>query len=313
MKNNTEKTASISKLTSLYDCILSAEQKKVAIGHFNISDLEMLRAIFNAARAVSAAKGGEAVPVIIGVSEGERDFMGIHQAVALVKSLRDEHNYPIFINADHTYSFEKVKEAIDAGFDSVIFDGAKLPFEENVKIAKQCVEYAKTSNMANGQSVLVESELGYIGQSSKVLDAVPEGVDLKAGLTTPEQAKAFVEGTGVDLFAPAVGNIHGMMRVGHDPALDIERIREIRHAAGVPLVLHGGSGTTDEDFVKAIDAGISIIHVSTELRVAFQGGLKKTLQENPEEVAPYKYLKLPLEAVEKVVTARLKLFNKITV
>jgi fructose-bisphosphate aldolase class II len=291
-------------MKTLIECIKEAEHKKVAIGHFNISNLEMFWGIFHAALSLN-------VPVIIGISEGERDFIGTAQAVSLIQSVRKQYNYPIFLNADHTYSFERVKQAIDAGFDSVIYDGAKLSYEENVKTAKQCVEYAKGKLSASGAPILVESELGYIGQSSKVLDGVPEGVDLTAGLTKPEQAKDFVDATGIDLFAPAVGNIHGMMRVGHDPNLDIERIREIRKIAGVPLVLHGGSGTTDEDFLKGIEAGLGVIHVSTELRVAYVNGLKKSLADNPEEVAPYKYLKAPLAEVEKVVTARLRLFNRL--
>ncbi len=280
---------------SLRECIQSVEKDKKAIGHFNISNIEMLWGIFYAAKELD-------LPVIIGVSEGERQFIGVKQCVALVKSIREEYNYPIYLNADHTYSVEKVKEAIDAGFDSVIYDGAKLSFEENIKNTKECVEYAQGR-------VLVEGELGYIGQSSKVLDALPEGVDLKAGLTTPEMAKEFVEKTGVDLFAPAVGNIHGMMRVGHDPRLEIDLIKNIREVCGVPLVLHGGSGTVDEDFVHAIYAGISVIHISTELRVAFRKALSLSLQDNPEEVAPYKYAKSAVGAVEKTVGDRLRLFN----
>ncbi len=281
---------------SLRECIMSAEKEKRAIGHFNISNLEMLSGIFHAGKSLE-------LPIVIGVSEGERQFIGVKQVVAIIKSIREEYNYPIFLNADHTYSVDKVKEAIDAGFDMVIYDGAKLPFEENVKNTRECVEYAK------GKGVLVEGELGYIGQSSKVLDDIPEGVDLKAGLTTPEQAKEFVEKTGIDLLAPAVGNIHGMMRVGHDPRLDIQRIADVRASAGVPLVLHGGSGTVDEDFTKAIAAGISMIHISTEIRVAFRRALALSLQENTEEVAPYKYAKNAVSAVEKVVSERLKLFN----
>ena len=223
---------------SLRECIENASESKVAIGHFNISNLEALWGIFNASKALN-------VPVIIGVSEGERDFVGVSQIAAIVRSIREKYSYPIFLNADHTYSFEKVKEAVDAGFDSVIFDGAKLPFDENVKITSQCVDYAKKVN----PDILVEAELGYIGQSSKILDGIPEGVKLdRSSLTSPEQAKKFVEKTGIDLFAPAVGNIHGMLRGGIDPALDIELIGEIRKACGVPLVLHGGSGNSADDF-----------------------------------------------------------------
>src|SRR3989338_2464614 len=133
------------EVKSLRETVAEAREKGVAVGHFNISNTEGLWAVFKAAQSLN-------VPVIIGVSEGERDFVGVRQAAALVKSLREEFDYPVYLNADHTYSFERVKEAIDAGFDSVIFDGAKLSFEENVKITKQCVEYAR----ACGTDVLVE-------------------------------------------------------------------------------------------------------------------------------------------------------------
>jgi fructose-bisphosphate aldolase class II len=286
-------------MKSLKEYIQDASEKKVAIGHFNISNIEGLWGVFNAAKKLD-------VPIIIGVSEGERDYIGIPQVAALVKSIREEYQYPIFLNADHTYSFDRVKQAIDAGFDSVIFDGAQLSFEENIKQAKACVDYARSV----GREVLVEGELGYIGVSSKLLDAIPEGVTTSGeGLTTPEQAKEFVEKTGVDLLAPAVGNVHGMLKVGHDPRLDIKRVAEIRAAAGVPLVLHGGSGTVDEDFVSAIKAGISIVHINTEIRVAFRKSLELSLQQNPEEIAPYKYLKAAVAGIQKVTEERLKLFN----
>jgi fructose-bisphosphate aldolase class II len=286
-------------MKTLKACIADAWEQKVAIGHFNISNIEGFWAVIHAAQKLN-------VPVIIGVSEGERDFMGIPQVVALVKSAREQFDFPIFLNADHTYSFERVKEAIDAGFDSVIIDGAKLSFEDNVKLTIQCVDYARKIN----PEVLVEAELGYIGQSSKILDALPEGAITSGdGLTSPEQAKAFVDATGIDLFAPAVGNVHGMMRVGHDPRLDIPRVKAIREITGTPLVLHGGSGTEDEDFVAAIKAGVNIVHISTELRRAYRYALDATLKANPDEVAPYKIMKDAVTAMEKVALERLTLFN----
>lgn len=296
-------------MKTLRQCITEAEEKKVAIGHFNISDSEGLWAVFRAAQ-------GLGVPVIIGVSEGERDFIGVRQVTALVKSIREEYpapdgsgkHYPIFLNADHTYSFERVKEAVDAGFDAVIFDGAKLSLEENIKIAKQSVDYARSVN----PEIIIEGELGYIGTSSKLLDNVPEGVNLGADdLTKPEVAQQFVLATGVDLLAPAVGNIHGMLRDRPDPALDIERIKTIRATAGVPLVLHGGSGNSEEDFKKAIAAGVAIVHINTELRVAYRDALKLSLQDNPDEVAPYKFIKPAVTAMQKVVEKKLKLFNNL--
>ncbi|MFA5841841.1 MAG: class II fructose-bisphosphate aldolase [Candidatus Paceibacterota bacterium] len=286
-------------MKTLREYIAEAENKKVAIGHFNISDSEGFWAVVAAARALD-------VPAIIGVSEGERDFIGVEQVAAMVKSAREKLNFPIFLNADHSYSFERVKEAVDAGFDAVIFDGAKLSTEENIATTKRCVEYARSVN----PGIIVEAELGYIGQSSKILDAVPEGVSL-TNLTTPEEAKKFVEATGVDLFAPAVGNIHGMIRGGGEPALHPDLVKEIRAACGVPLVLHGGSGTSDDDFKKAISAGISIVHINTELRLAYRNGIRKSLQESPDEIAPYKFMKEPVKEMSQVVEKRLKLFNNL--
>jgi fructose-bisphosphate aldolase class II len=288
-------------MKTLKQTVWEAREKKVAVGHFNISNLEALWGIFRAAQSLN-------VPVIIGVSEGEREFVGVKQVAAVVKSIRDEYDYPIYLNADHTYSFDKVKEAIDAGFDSVIVDGAKLSFEENVKMTKQCVDYAR----ASGREVLVEAELGYIGQSSKVLDEIPEGVMLdESSLTDPAKAKEFVELTGVDMLAPAVGNFHGMLRGGVDPKLNIERVKAISESTGIPLVLHGGSGNSEDDFKQAIANGINIVHINTEIRLAFRDAVKKALQENPDEVAPYKFLKPGMLAVQEVVTNKLKFFNNL--
>lgn len=281
-------------MKTLKQYIYEAREKGVAIGHFNISNLETLHAIFNSAKSLG-------LPVIIGVSEGERDFVGVHEIVALVKSLREENNYPIFLNADHTYSFERVKEAIDAGFDAVIFDGAKMPLEENIKEVKRCVEYAHSVN----PEIVVEAELGYIGQSSKVLTEIPAGIEL----TSAEDAEKFVRETGVDLFAPAVGNIHGMLKDVPDPRLNIERVKEISDVTNVPLVLHGASGNSKEDIQAAIKNGVAIVHINTEIRVAYRDALKAELNENPNEVAPYKILKPAEESVEKVVKEKLEIFN----
>ncbi len=287
-------------MQTLRELIADAEARKAAVGHFNISDTEQLHGIFSAARGLN-------FPVIIGVSEGERDFIGVRQAVALVRSLREEFDYPIFINADHTYSLERVKEAIDAGFDAVIFDGVKLPFDENVAATAEAVRYARKKN----PDILVEGELGFIGTSSKILDEIPAGAEITdEHLTKPEEIERFVRATGVDLVAPAVGNIHGMVR-GGNPRLNVARIAELRRAAGVPLVLHGGSGTSDEDFKGAIAAGISVVHVNTEIRLAYRRGIEASLAENPNEVAPYKFMKGGVEGVAEVVNARLHLFNNL--
>lgn len=290
------------KPMSLRDHIAAARAKHIAIGHFNISTLDGVWAVVDAAKALD-------VPVIIGVSEGERDYVGVGAIAAVVKSIREETGKPIFLNADHTYSFDRVKEAIDAGFDAAIFDGAQLSFEENVRIAKQCVEYARKVSAATGRDILIEGELGFIGTSSKILDAIPAGAAVgDAMMTKPEVALDFVKQTGVDLLAPAVGNIHGVVK-GGDPALNTKRVADIAEAVGIPLVLHGASGNSAEDISKSVKNGVGIVHVNTELRIAYRAGLMKALSENPDEVAPYKFLKPAKLAMQKVVEEKLRIAN----
>ncbi|MFZ2038420.1 MAG: class II fructose-bisphosphate aldolase [Minisyncoccia bacterium] len=283
----------------LKEIIVQAQKEKKAIGHFNVSNLETLHGIFEAAREMN-------VPVIIGVAEGEREFIGTKLIANIIKSYREEYNFPIFLNADHTYSVEGVKEAIDAGFDAVIFDGTKLPFEENVRLTKECVEYARAKN----PDILIEAELGFIGSSSKVLEGIPEGVKItEEFLTKPGEAVAFLEATGVDMLAPAVGNIHGMLKGGVDPALNVKRVGEIKNAVNIPLVLHGASGNSAADIKDSINAGVAIVHINTEIRVAYRNALEKSLLENKDELAPYRYMKSVREAVKKVVLEKLKIFE----
>jgi fructose-bisphosphate aldolase, class II len=287
-------------MKTLRQYVQEAKEKKVAIGHFNFSNIEGLYAIARAARTLG-------VPVIVGVSEGEEEAVGTHAAVALVKTIREDWNVPIFLNADHHYSFTTVKSAIDAGFDSVIYDGARLSVEENTAIAKQCVEYARQVSKETGRDILVEVELGYIGEGSTMRDAAPDGV---AYVTTPEEAKRFIADTQADMFAPAVGTFHGMLKHGDKPRLNIDCIKAIANTISTPLVLHGGSGN-EADFALAIDAGISIIHINTEIRRAYTDGLKAYLTSHPDDIAPYKYGTNASLAMEVVVTEKLKVFNKL--
>lgn len=285
-------------MKTLRETIAWAEENKIAIGHFNFSDSTQLWAIFNAARELE-------VPIIVGLSEGERNFFGIEQAVAMVRSLRETYDYPIYLNGDHTYSVEGVKRAIDAGFDAVIYDATKDGHEHNVENTKECVEYAREC----GRDVLVEAEMGNIGQSSSMWDEAPASVDDDV-LTDPEMLARFVQETGVDLIAPAVGNLHGMAKSGRNPELNIERIKALREQGGIPMVLHGGSGISDEDFVAAIEAGISCVHINTEIRKAYRDGIARFTAEHPEEVAPYRFLAQGQSDMQQVVLQRLRLFNR---
>jgi fructose-bisphosphate aldolase class II len=285
-------------MQTLLSTLKEAEKNRVAVGHFNISELATLKAIVEAARET-------AVPLLVGLSEGEREFMGVREPAALVKILRQEHGLPIFLNADHTHSLARAEAAARAGYDEIVFDLSNLPLEENIRQTKRAVEAVKSI----APETLVEGEVGYIGTSSEVMQEAPAGI----GLTTPAEASQFVSETGVDVLAPAVGNMHGMLKnMVQGQArkrLDIARIAEIKAASGALLTLHGGSGTDDDDFRRAIRAGINVIHINTELRVAWRRGLEQALASNAEAVAPYKILPEAVESVKQVVLARLRLFN----
>ena len=283
---------------TLRDVLTRLEKQGAALGHFNVADHVLLK-------AVVAAAAETKLPVFVGASEGEREFFGARQLAALVKSLRQESEVPIFLNADHTHSLAKAMEAANAGFDAVGVDFSALPFEENVARTKETVQAIKAANSA----ILAEGEIGNIGTGSEIHETA-QG-DRK--LSTPEEARQFVEATGVDILAPAVGNMHGMlMSMVQGKAkkhLDLERIAQIKQAAGVFLTLHGGSGTDDEHFRKAIAAGINIIHINTELRVAWRESLGESLARDPNEVVPYKILRPVVDSVKQVVSSRLKLFH----
>jgi len=286
-------------MDGLRDVLTRLQQQGAALGHFNVADLTLLKAVL-------AAAAERNLPVIVGASEGERAFMGTYELAALVKALREEHSAPLFLNADHTHSLAKAEEAARAGFDAVVIDFSALPFEENASRTKEAAQAIRSINPA----ILVEGEIGDIGTGSEIHETVH---DNSRSLTTPAEARQFVNFTGVDILAPAVGNMHGMLKTMVQGIakkhLNIERIAEIKKAVGVFLTLHGGSGTDDEDFRSAIAAGINIIHINTELRVAWRRSLQNSLATHSDEVVPYKILASVLDSVKEVVASRLELFS----
>jgi len=286
-------------MDSLRSVLSRLQEQGVALGHFNVADLVLLKAVVAAAVEVR-------VPVLVGASEGERDFFGTYELAAVVEAMRAEQDVPIFLNADHTHSLAKAVEAARAGFDAVVIDFSALPFDQNVAHTKETVEAVKAINPA----ILAEGEIGHIGTGSEIHESVSNEF---RNLTTPEEARQFVDSTEIDALAPAVGNMHGMLESMVDGKtkkhLNIERIGQIKKAVGIFLTLHGGSGTDDEDFVRAIAAGINIIHINTELRIAWRRSLERSLASQPNEVVPYKILPPVVESVKQVVSSRLKLFN----
>ena len=196
-------------------------------------------------------------------------------------------------------------EAAKAGFDSIVFDLSALPLEENIRQTKAAVETLK----AIQPGILVEGEIGDIGSGSEIHDTAH---DVRTGLTTAAEARQFVEETRIDILAPAVGNMHGMLKsmVTGDTKkrLDIERIRAIKQRTQVFMTLHGASGTDDGDLRRAIAAGITVIHINTEVRIAWRHALDRALAAQPNEIVPYKILPQAIDSIKQQVTARLALF-----
>ncbi|OGF69369.1 hypothetical protein A3H65_03930 [Candidatus Giovannonibacteria bacterium RIFCSPLOWO2_02_FULL_45_14] len=281
---------------TLKEILNQAREERWALPHFNISDAVTLVGILEAAKELKS-------PVMIGTSEGERRFIGAKQAVLMIKEYREEYKLPIFLNADHHKSVGVAQEAVDAGYDSVHIDLSVHDLEENIKNTKEVAKYAKSKN----HEISVEGEVGYlVTESSKiykeVIEIPPES------LTKPEEAQRFVEETGVDRFAPAVGNLHGI--AANVKKLDIARIEAIRSLIGdITIVLHGGSGTPDDQIKAAIGAGVNNIHINTEIRVAYTWALRTFLANNPDETTPYKILTPAIETVRAKTMEKIKLFG----
>ncbi len=273
-----------------------AQKEKFGIGQFNFSDFSQLRGIINKCAELKS-------PVILGTSEGESKFVGLQEAVAIRDVLRKKTGLPIFLNLDHGKSLEYLKQAIDAGYDMVHFDGSKLPLEENIKITKEVVKYAKR------HGVTVEGEVGRIGTDSSKL--YTEKFEIKEeDLTKPEDAKRFLKETKADLLAVSIGNFHGIEISGIDPNLRLEVLRAIKDEVGNALfVLHGGSGTPSDDIKEAIQLGVVKININTELRLAFSGNVRRALNNHVEEIVPYKYLTDAIYSVEKLVGLKIDIFG----
>lgn len=282
----------------LREILKKATDEGWATGHFNVSELDQMRAVVEACREARA-------PAIIGTSEGERKHFGMIEAVALRDVLQKEYGIPVFLNADHTKSVERAREAVDAGYDSIHIDLSALSLEENISGTRIIADYAH----AKDQDISVEGELGYLRGDSKI---EKEKIEVKPeDYTDPEGAKEFVEKTQVDRLAIAVGNIHGISR--DEPDLDIQRILEIRRAVprAIALVLHAGSGIPDDQISAAIGAGIANIHINTDIRVAYVKELKKSLEQHLDEVAMYKLDSSAMIALKEVVITKLELFGSI--
>lgn len=281
-------------MKTLKEYFEKAKLDKWAVGHFNFSTADQLKAIVEAAAEIQA-------PVMVGTSEGEDKFIGHEQAAALVKSWQAL-GHAVFLNADHHKSWETTKEAIDAGYDSILIDASKLPFDQNAELTKKVVDYAKSKN----PEIQVEGELGYLRGESEVQQKVQISEE---DYTKPQEASNFVSRTGVDRLAIVFGNIHGIV-TEQEEHLNIEALKKVAQALPTTvLVLHGGSGLAADEIKEAIGNGISNVHINTELRVAYREALEEELQKEPQQTTPYKFLTPSYEATKKLVREKLELFG----
>jgi len=273
-----------------FDWLQRARAEGFAIGAFNVGNLETFKAIVKAA-------ANKKSPIIIESSPGETHWMGAENIADIGENFSKEYGIPIIVNLDHSETLEDCMAAIEAGYGLVHFDGSKLPYEENVKIAKRVVE------AAHSKGIIVEGEIDRIvGAGSEVHKEMYTVEQIRSGYTDPVKARKFIEETGVDVFAAFFGNIHGTVPPGGQPPLDVALVQKVKETAGTFLSLHGGSGIDASDIKLAIEiGGINKVNVNTDLRVAFRASLEKTLKDNPDTVALYKIFPPVIESVQQVV------------
>jgi fructose-bisphosphate aldolase class II len=283
------------------EILKSAQEGKYAIGSFNFSTAEILKAIVAAAKELKS-------PIIVSTSEGEVNFIGMREAAALADAWRIATKLPIILNLDHGKKPELIRKALAAGYNAIHFDGSHLPYLENLAQTKKIVDYVREVEKTFDRQIVVEGELGYLRGSSSVhkeaLKIDPED------MTSPDQAEDFISHSGVDSLAVVIGNAHGVFAAGEEK-LNLERLDEIRRAIGTQafLVLHGGSGIVEKDIKKAIKLGIVKININTELRVAYKEAIEKEIKTEPSETTPYKIMTPALEAVKNVASEKIMMFG----
>ena len=269
-----------------------ARDDNYAIGHFNFSTLEILHAIYLAAKNVKS-------PVVVANSMGEEHFFGSEEAVAMVNALKDRVEHKMILHADHHTTYKAAKKSIQEGYPSVHIDASKEPFDKNVKITKKVVELGQKND------VWVEGEIGHVAGGSTLHQGDISEAARPELMTDPDEAKEFVEKTGVDALAINIGNAHGVWE--GKPNLDFDRLKKIRESTDAHLVLHGGSGIDKQSFRKAIKLGIDKVNINSEMRIAYAQALEKAMQER-KDFTPYKYMKGPIQAVQDIVEEKMKIF-----
>lgn len=281
-------------LVTTKEMLIKAQKERFAVGAFNANNMEIIQAIIETAEE-------EKAPVILQASQGAIKYAGLDIIVAMVKVEAEKVSIPVALHLDHGTDYFQNIQCLRAGFTSLMFDGSKLAFTENVEMTKKVVE------MAHACNIPVEGELGQIG---KMGDSDEPGVALervKETMAKPEEAARFVELTKIDSLAAAVGTIHGCRTPF--AKLDIPRIERIRELTGVPLVLHGASGVNDEEVKKGIAAGICKINIDTRIRQRFTEKIREIIEKYPDEIDPRKILGPAKEAAKEIIRDRMRVFG----
>jgi len=276
-----------------------ARAQHYAFGAFNLDDEPTLR-------AVAQAAADKRAPVLVEVSQGEVDTIGLANVRDMVDNFKAEYDIEMYVNLDHSPSVAAAKLGIDAGFEFIHIDVSQANHNasdaEIIAATKEIVDYAKKTG------ALVESEPHYFGGSSNLHTEVINYEEIKKTFSTPEGARAFVDATGIDTFAAAIGNLHGAYPVPKQ--LDLDLLQRIREALGCNISLHGGSGTPGHYFVDAVKIGVTKININSDMRVAYRRALEKVLADNPDEYSVAKLVqKAVVPAVQAVVASKLEDFN----
>lgn len=275
------------------ELLLDAQKNGYAVGAFNVNNMEMIQAIIGAAEELNS-------PVILQASQGGLKYAGIKYISGLGKLAANNSKVPVALHLDHGTDFEQIIKCIREGFTSVMIDGSRFPLEENIAITRRVVQ------IAHMVGVTVEAELGKIGGTEDDITVSKKD----ATFTDPAQAKRFVQESGVDYLAIAVGTAHGIYQ--GEPKLDFDRIKAIRDVVDVPLVLHGSSGVPKESLRKAISLGICKINIDTDIRASFAKAVKEYLRDNPEQIDPRKILGPATKAMKQTIKEKMNIFGSVS-
>ena len=280
-------------LLNMKEMLTVAQENKFAVPAFNIGSGQILKAVVESANEKQA-------PVILAIHPSELEFLEDSFVASCIEEA-NKSNVPMVIHLDHGADKEQILRAIRCGFTSVMIDGSHLPYEENVKVTKEIVDIAKSLNVS------VEGELGTIGTTG----TSGEGGANEIIYTDPQLAKDFVEKTGVDTLAIAIGTAHGIYTKGMKPELKLDLLKEIRETVNVPLVLHGGSSNPDAEIAESVKLGVSKINISSDIKAAYYNKCKEVMSENPGWYEPNAIYPPCIEACKEVIEYKMDLFNDI--